>query len=1053
MADTNDDDLKSALGLTPEAVETRLQMIGLDASSRDSLGSYWPTAQESTAILLEQFYDQFISTPDLAAVLGHPSRIPKLILVQTEYLESLFCDPIDAEYVDRRLRIGARHHQLRVKPQWYLAACAHLLCGYIEAAPTTNRQEPMAVDEIDAMVKSLFFDASLVLDAYMRNADLAATSGAAEHTGPHVPTGERSGMPTPSSVNGQRHATAAIRRLRMNESDVSRRATFLGLEDRCLEGLAAAAPAVLDALPGVLQEFYDLIESTADLAGMLEGEQVQRLMWQVRSYWSELLRGEIDPVYATSRMRIGAVHEQLGIPPQLYLAGLARQVSRLLPVVMGRGDDGRHTLSTLFRLVFFDVTFVIDAYMEARASRLLQLRGLASQVMTDVSSAVVVTDRECRVLFANEAFVSMVGIDPGLLYCMELANAIPSMDLEGVVRSVGASPQRRLMLVKKLGDRSLRVTISELEASQPAEGKIAIVLDDVSELVRVGDSFDSTSAQYQRLADVVAAVLWEMDWETRTLVSLSRGALELIGQRDVSLLGRAHAWTTAIYPEDHAAFVAACESLNELTHNSCEYRMVRSDGQIVYVSSHLTRTTSEGDKLRIAAVTTDISQTRSTDRLRLSSLEHFSSNICDVVSTAVASVEFDLQRIAAAPTPPGASDRGVSQALFAVKRVASVLGSLNAFSGRQRLDVQAADLNDLVHEFLAEIKVIAGEECDLELQLAPDLPRCRVDPRRFLVVVSHLIDNARRAASGRVHIVIGTRCRGDFDDIPCPIAHKPDWIELSIADRGRGMPYEVRRRAFEPFYSAFAEPGRYGLGLSIVHGYVTQCGGYLALSSVESEGTTVAMRFPAINGEVEMAAPTNGSAAPAKVLIAGGGDHEISAAVAAAEALGCTVRVARSVALALEVVGRDGMDILISDSALAGPTDGFGLANIAVSYTPHIGSIVLVDAGAANLATHNPASGLLVLTKPVDGEELSTHIQSLLGRNARRVDELARLTAREREVLQHVATGKSQVDIGRLLGISERTVEQHVRAARKKLNAVSTVDAVVQAIGNREIVP
>jgi len=63
------------------------------------------------------------------------------------------------------------------------------------------------------------------------------------------------------------------------------------------------------------------------------------------------------------------------------------------------------------------------------------------------------------------------------------------------------------------------------------------------------------------------------------------------------------------------------------------------------------------------------------------------------------------------------------------------------------------------------------------------------------------------------------------------------------------------------------------------------------------------------------------------------------------------------------------------------------------------------------------------------------------------------LSTRETEVLQWVAAGKSQQDIGDILCISLRTVEVHLRSAREKLCAVSTAQAVGRAISLGLILP
>lgn len=57
------------------------------------------------------------------------------------------------------------------------------------------------------------------------------------------------------------------------------------------------------------------------------------------------------------------------------------------------------------------------------------------------------------------------------------------------------------------------------------------------------------------------------------------------------------------------------------------------------------------------------------------------------------------------------------------------------------------------------------------------------------------------------------------------------------------------------------------------------------------------------------------------------------------------------------------------------------------------------------------------------------------------------LSARELQILQWVAAGKSQQDIGDILSISHRTVEVHLRSGRQKLCALTTAQAVGRAIG------
>ena len=67
-------------------------------------------------------------------------------------------------------------------------------------------------------------------------------------------------------------------------------------------------------------------------------------------------------------------------------------------------------------------------------------------------------------------------------------------------------------------------------------------------------------------------------------------------------------------------------------------------------------------------------------------------------------------------------------------------------------------------------------------------------------------------------------------------------------------------------------------------------------------------------------------------------------------------------------------------------------------------------------------------------------------KNATRDNLLAQLTAREREILDHLAQGQSNKAIARALDISHDTVKLHVRHILSKLNLTSRVEAAVFAV-------
>ncbi|MBZ9673774.1 LuxR family transcriptional regulator [Mesorhizobium sp. B2-1-8] len=113
---------------------------------------------------------------------------------------------------------------------------------------------------------------------------------------------------------------------------------------------------------------------------------------------------------------------------------------------------------------------------------------------------------------------------------------------------------------------------------------------------------------------------------------------------------------------------------------------------------------------------------------------------------------------------------------------------------------------------------------------------------------------------------------------------------------------------------------------------------------------------------------------------------------------------------------------------------------------------------------HVPLSGPSVVTAASDGMEVAPRempvIETLCVHTFRSLsalgtpgdgDEPMPLTARERELLEWSAQGKSTDDIACILGVTRNTVESHQRNIRGKLDAINVSHAIVKALRRQEI--
>jgi signal transduction histidine kinase len=72
-------------------------------------------------------------------------------------------------------------------------------------------------------------------------------------------------------------------------------------------------------------------------------------------------------------------------------------------------------------------------------------------------------------------------------------------------------------------------------------------------------------------------------------------------------------------------------------------------------------------------------------------------------------------------------------------------------------------------------------------------------------------------------------------------------VEIVFSDDGCGMSPDVRRQAFDPFFTTRRYQGCTGLGLHIVYSIVTdRLGGHLDLDSGPGKGTKIRMVLPRV---------------------------------------------------------------------------------------------------------------------------------------------------------------------------------------------------------------
>ncbi len=164
--------------------------------------------------------------------------------------------------------------------------------------------------------------------------------------------------------------------------------------------------------------------------------------------------------------------------------------------------------------------------------------------------------------------------------------------------------------------------------------------------------------------------------------------------------------------------------------------------------------------------------------------------------------------------------------------VARLLDLARIEGGRLAIEVQPTDLVPLLRATVEAMR-IGKPTCSIVMQL-PDALVATVDPVRVEQVVTNLLDNAVRHSPSSAPIVLMLTRLGTSE------------LQITVTDRGPGIPLEHRPRIFDRFFQA--QSGQYatgmGLGLFICRQIVEQHGGTIAVECPPAGGAQFIMTLP-----------------------------------------------------------------------------------------------------------------------------------------------------------------------------------------------------------------
>ncbi len=387
------------------------------------------------------------------------------------------------------------------------------------------------------------------------------------------------------------------------------------------------------------------------------------------------------------------------------------------------------------------------------------------------------------------------------------------------------------------GDASTAALVTRLVASLLFLGSGAAVALAIARQRLVEEALQQDRRDYQALAEASGDVVFVHDHAGR-YVFVNRACAELIGKESLDIIGRT--------PRDLFPAEAAPEMLSSIQRVfvTRERVEVETSPSLQAAGREFSAALSPvfdatGEVIAVVGISRDVTErNRLDDQLRqsqlLASLGEMTAGIAHEVNNPLGSILLYSEMLLQAKLPSQAK-QDLRVIHDEARRAASVMADLLTYARSFKPALRLIDLRRVLRK-AAEMRRYQQKvrNINLALHLPPEPLYVKGSSQHLRQVFVNLLLNAESAlqASGGGNIVVDA---GEAEN----------WVRVSIADDGHGIPDDKLTEVFYPFFTTKQTGEGIGLGLTTSYGIVTSHHGLIHAENNSQGGATLVVELPA----------------------------------------------------------------------------------------------------------------------------------------------------------------------------------------------------------------
>lgn len=402
--------------------------------------------------------------------------------------------------------------------------------------------------------------------------------------------------------------------LGLDEQAIALRKAFLELDAddeqrlrRAHELLGGQSRRFTDAFYAHLNQF-DALRSLLDADGRLD-----RLKRVQTEYFNTLTAGDYGPGYVRDRLRVGLVHQRIGLEPNWYLGAYRKYVAQMQQLLwQAMQDDPQEymlTCDALTKVVNFDIGLALDTYFQADTEEIREHKEYAESIVSTMPTGLMVVSANLMVLSMNPAMRAIFHLDEeasgaGLPLSTLVKSSLLLESGAEVLRT--GQEQKSIFVTLTRGEQRLKLDFSLGRIRFRGKPLLLMMAQDNTEKLRVEAELAQSEERYRLTFDLAAVGLAQTDTEG-CITRINQKLCDILGYEADELLGMRFPQLTHPEERNDAQSLTARVVQGNLEHYSKERRYLHKHGHVVWSNATVSCLRDGNERIGLIVVLEDIS--------------------------------------------------------------------------------------------------------------------------------------------------------------------------------------------------------------------------------------------------------------------------------------------------------------------------------------------------------------------------------------------------------------------------------------------------------------